>query len=78
TERTFLRRFVRGTGLKPSEYLQKLRVSKACDILESTQNTVENIAAQVGYDDASAFRKVFIKIVGLTPREFRARFGSGG
>jgi len=70
TERTFLRRFVRGTGFKPSEYLQQLRVSKACDILETTLNTVEKIAAQVGYDDVSAFRKVFIKIIGLTPVSF--------
>lgn len=75
TERTFLRRFVRATGLKPSEYLQQLRVSKACDALESSQRTVEKIAAEVGYEDVSAFRKVFIKITGLTPREFRARFG---
>lgn len=75
TERTFLRRFVRATGLKPSEYLQQLRVSKACDALESSQSTVEKIASEVGYEDVSAFRKVFIKITGLTPREFRARFG---
>lgn len=75
TERTFLRRFVRATGVKPSEYLQQLRVSKACDSLEATQTTVEVIAMQVGYEDVSAFRKTFIKITGLTPREFRTRFG---
>lgn len=75
TERTFLRRFVRATGLKPSEYLQQLRVSKACDALESSQHTVESISLEVGYEDVSAFRKVFIKITGLTPREFRTRFG---
>ena len=76
TERTFLRRFVRATGLKPSEYLQQLRVSKACDALESSQHTVENIASEVGYEDVSAFRKVFLKTTGLTPRDFRTRFGS--
>jgi len=35
TERTFLRRFVRATGFKPTEYLQRLRIAKACDTLES-------------------------------------------
>lgn len=77
TERTFLRRFVRATGLKPSEYLQQLRVAKACDALESAQQPVEVIAASVGYEDTSAFRKTFIKITGLTPRDFRNRFGRG-
>lgn len=75
TERTFLRRFVRATGLKPSEYLQHLRIAKACDALESDVQPVEAIAASVGYEDTSAFRKTFIKITGLTPREFRNRFG---
>lgn len=75
TERTFLRRFVRATGLKPSEYLQQLRIAKACDALESDLQPIEIIAASVGYEDTSAFRKTFIKITGLTPRDFRNRFG---
>ncbi|RTE66761.1 helix-turn-helix domain-containing protein [Amphritea opalescens] len=74
TERTFLRRFVRATGYKPKEYLQQLRISKACEALEATTDPVEQISLSVGYEDASAFRKAFIQIMGLTPREFRARF----
>ena len=74
TERTFLRRFTKATGITPSEYLQRLRVQKACDMLESSATTFEQIAYKVGYEDVSAFRKVFIKIMGLTPKEFRGRF----
>lgn len=74
-ERTFLRRFVKATGLKPSQYLQQLRVQKACDWIESSHHSVELIATKVGYEDVSAFRKIFIKTMGLTPREFRSRFG---
>ncbi|WP_428035358.1 GlxA family transcriptional regulator [Amphritea sp.] len=74
TERTFLRRFVRATGYKPKEYIQQLRISKACEALESSADSIEVIALSSGYDDVSAFRKVFIKITGLTPREFRGRF----
>lgn len=74
TERTFLRRFNKATGITPSEYLQRLRVQKACDILETSTTTFEQIAYKVGYEDASAFRKVFVKIMGLTPKEFRGRF----
>lgn len=74
TERTFLRRFTKATGITPSEYLQKLRVQRACDLLESSTTTFEQITYKVGYEDVSAFRKVFIKIMGLTPKEFRGRF----
>lgn len=74
TERTFLRRFVKATGLKPIEYLQRTRIQKACDLIESSAESIESIASQVGYEDISAFRKVFIRITGLTPRDFRRRF----
>ncbi|GAB1622125.1 helix-turn-helix domain-containing protein [Agarivorans albus] len=74
TERTLLRRFVKATGLKPIQYLQKLRVQKACELLETSPQSTEAIAQQVGYEDAGAFRKVFIKIIGLSPRDFRRRF----
>jgi len=74
TERTFLRRFVKATGMKPSEYIQRLRVQKACDLLENTKRNFETIANEVGYEDTSACRKTFVKIMGLTPREFKKRF----
>lgn len=76
TGRTFLRRFVKATGLKPNHYLQRLRVQKACDLIESTNYTFEYISSQVGYEDSSACRKTFQKIVGLTPKQFKARFSS--
>ncbi|WP_281648371.1 GlxA family transcriptional regulator [Parendozoicomonas sp. Alg238-R29] len=74
--RTFIRRFHAATRLNPSEYLQQLRVSKARELMEQTRQNVEEIAWQVGYEDASAFRRVFQKITGLTPRDYRKRFSS--
>lgn len=74
TERTMQRRFLKATGYNPNHYLQRLRVQKACDLLESSQHSFEWITSQVGYGDTSACRKVFIKTMGLTPREFRMRF----
>lgn len=73
-KRTLLRRFVQATGYKPTEYLQQLRVQKARDLLERSRLPVEKIAVEVGYEDASAFRKVFKRITQLTPSEFRLRF----
>ncbi|MEP9368753.1 GlxA family transcriptional regulator [Xanthobacter sp. VNH20] len=73
--RTFLRRFHKATGLKPTEYCQHLRVGKARELLETTTRPVEQIAWDVGYEDPGSFRKVFLKVTGLAPREYRQRFG---
>ncbi|MBI6654436.1 GlxA family transcriptional regulator [Pseudomonas carnis] len=74
-ERTFLRRFRNATGLKPTEYCQHLRVGKARQMLEFTNGTIDHIAWTVGYQDPSAFRSIFKKITGLSPSDYRNRFG---
>jgi transcriptional regulator GlxA family with amidase domain len=76
-ERTFLRRFRAATGLKPTEYCQQLRVGKARELLELTNRGIEQVAWAVGYQDPGAFRKVFQKLVGLSPGDYRRRFGIG-
>jgi transcriptional regulator GlxA family with amidase domain len=73
-ERTFLRRFQKATGLKPTEYNQRLKVGKAREMLEFTNHTIDQIAWAVGYEDSRSFRKVFRKIVGLAPGDYRRRF----
>ena len=72
--RTFLRRFVHATGMKPTEYQQRLRVSRAREMLEFSRSSVDSISASVGYGDVRGFRRVFFGIVGLTPSEYRRRF----
>ena len=78
TERTFLRRFVKATGLRPTEYLQQVRVMKARDALELTNRPVEQIAWAVGYSDAAAFRRLFQRLTGIAPNLYRQRFGVVG
>lgn len=73
-ERTFLRRFQGATSLRPTEYLQHLRVSKARDLLERSNLAMADLAMQVGYQDPGAFRKVFQRLMGLSPSEYRRRF----
>lgn len=73
-ERTFLRRFQKATGLTSIEYAQRLRVSKARELLQFGNLSVDAIAWEVGYRDPAAFRKVFLRIVGLTPGAYRKRF----
>lgn len=75
-ERTFLRRFRAATGMKPTEYCQQLRVTKAREMLEFTRHSIDQVAWEVGYRDAGAFRKVFARLVGLSPGDYRKRFGT--
>ncbi|WP_294221712.1 helix-turn-helix domain-containing protein [uncultured Shimia sp.] len=75
SERSFLRRFKQATGLTPVTYIQSLRVELARSRLELTRDSFERISWDVGYADATAFRRVFRRIVGLSPSAYRRRFG---
>jgi transcriptional regulator GlxA family with amidase domain len=75
-ERTFLRRFQKATGYTPSQYNQRLRVGKAREMLEFTNQTVNEISWAVGYEDTRSFRKVFQKVMGLSPGDYRKRFAA--
>lgn len=76
--RTFLRRFQKATGYTTTEYWQRLRVSGARVKLRETGQPIDQIGWDVGYTDPSAFRKVFHRIVGLPPSDYRRRFSAGG
>lgn len=73
--RTFQRRFKAATEHRPTEYAQQIRISKARESLELTRRPVEQIAWDVGYGDPSAFRKLFQRVTGLAPADYRKRFG---
>jgi transcriptional regulator GlxA family with amidase domain len=75
TERTFKRRFAKATGLSPMEYLHTLRLEESKQMLEAGELPVEAVAIEVGYEDASFFGCLFHRKVGLTPVQYRKRFG---
>ena len=75
SERHFKRRFKQATGESPLNYIQGLRIQLAKDQLESTLNSFESISYQVGYEDIHFFRKLFKRQTGLTPSQYRSRFG---
>lgn len=74
-ERTLLRRFKKATGRTPREYLQALRIERAKRLLESGNASVDEIAAQAGHSDTPSFFRLFKGLTGLTPGEYRKRFG---
>lgn len=73
-ERTLKRRFRAATGSTLIEYIQGLRVEEAKRLLESGDLPVDEIAAAVGYEDNSFFRRLFKRLTGLTPGQYRRLF----
>ena len=72
--RTFARRFQAATGRSPIDYVQTVRIEEAKQMLEASSAPVEDISAEVGYQDAAAFRRTFRKLSGTAPADYRRRF----
>ncbi len=75
-ERTLKRRFKAATGTSLIEHVQNLRVEAAKRLLEEQNQPVEDVAHAVGYEDISFFRRLFKRLTGLTPGEYRRMFQS--
>lgn len=73
-QRTFLRRFKAATDMTPTEYVQHLRIGKVREHLQFTNDSVDRIAGEIGYGDPAAFRRLFQRIVGISPSAYRRRF----
>lgn len=74
SRRSLERRFKQATRVTPLGYLQQLRVETAKSLLEDGSLTFNEITYRVGYEDIAFFRKVFVKLTGLRPKEYQQRF----
>jgi transcriptional regulator GlxA family with amidase domain len=74
SRRNIVRRFKLITGVPPIEYLQNIRIEMAKRKLEQTDLSISEIISETGYGDPKSFRKVFIKLVGIKPLEYREKF----
>ncbi len=76
SKRSFARRFTAATGTTPHAWLRSLRLSRAEELLETTDLPVEEIARRVGYGSAAVLREQFVRRRGVPPRSYRRAFTS--
>lgn len=75
SERTFARKFLAETGTTPHKWINQHRVLEARRLLEESDLGVEQIAERVGFNSAVVLRDHFRRHVGLSPNDYRRRFG---
>jgi transcriptional regulator GlxA family with amidase domain len=68
---TLLRVFRKATGNTPIDYLIRLRVQRAMELIRKTEGSITHIAMETGFNDSNYFARQFRKIVGVSPSTYR-------
>ncbi|GAA1103711.1 hypothetical protein GCM10009642_47800 [Nocardiopsis metallicus] len=76
--RNLTRRFVAVTGLTPLRWLHHQRVHRVQELLETADDTIEQIAARTGMGTAATLRKHFRRALGVPPETYRRTFRERG
>jgi AraC-like DNA-binding protein len=71
----FAAKFREETGETPRMFFSKVKMQRACELLRITSIKIENIAQALGYTDAFYFSRVFKRITGMSPKEYRRSLG---
>jgi transcriptional regulator GlxA family with amidase domain len=75
SERTFSRVFKKETGVSPAAFVATSRLNRAKALLESSDWALHRVAERAGFGDISGLHRAFQKWLGVTPGEYRERFG---
>jgi AraC-like DNA-binding protein len=67
----FIRKFKQLTGHAPIQHFIHLRMQHACQLLDSTQEPINRIASRVGYEDPHYFSRLFKRVIGVSPQQYR-------
>ncbi|EKF73437.1 transcriptional regulator MmsR [Alcanivorax hongdengensis A-11-3] len=73
----FIREYKRQTGQTPMQAFQRMKVSRACYLLDISDLTLGDIAQQLGYDDPYYFSRLFKRVMGVAPQRYRRERGKG-
>lgn len=65
------RHFRQEMGVTVSDWLQKIRIEKSCELLAGSDCRIEDAARTVGYEDVKFFNRLFHRFLNMTPREYR-------
>jgi len=65
--------FRQHTGISPMNYLAEIRIQRACEYLDTTKQSIQRIAWELGYDDPLYFSRAFKRGTGLSPLQYRKR-----
>lgn len=65
--------FRKSTGFTPIEYVNHLKIQRACQLLQFEQLRIREIAAQIGFDDPYYFSRLFTTVMGVSPKKYRLR-----
>lgn len=68
--------FKKNINMSPQEFLVNYKIDKACELLNSTDLSIKAIAASVGYTDPLTFSKIFKKVTGNSPKNYRNAISS--
>ncbi|MCI6536515.1 AraC family transcriptional regulator [uncultured Eubacterium sp.] len=71
SESHFRRLFEENMGMTPVDYLNQVRIKKACDMIRKTGYSMEEIAVKVGFSTTSTFNRNFKRIVGTSPYHWK-------
>jgi AraC-like DNA-binding protein len=76
SESRFSRFFRRATGNTYTDFVNRVRINRACQLLMSSDRYITNICYEVGFNNVANFNRRFLEIKGVTPSEFRKQAGS--
>jgi transcriptional regulator GlxA family with amidase domain len=74
SERSFSRHYLEATKLTPARAVERLRVEAARRLLSETRLPVKRIAQQCGFGSEETMRRSFLRLLAVTPQDYRARF----
>jgi transcriptional regulator GlxA family with amidase domain len=63
--------FRQRTGFAPIDWLIRLRIQRACQLLDTTDAPVRAVGEQAGFNDAYYFARSFRRVMGVSPRAYR-------